>query len=66
MGEPEIRAGIGVHYGTAVLGDIGANRLEFAVIGTAVNVASRLAGFSRHPDQTVRGIAETMTIWTLD
>ena len=97
MGEPEIRAGIGVHYGTAVLGDIGASRLEFAVIGTAVNVASRLealsrphaarlvisdalrarvleetggrdgrlTGFTRHPDQTVRGIAETMTIWTL-
>lgn len=97
MGEPPIRAGIGVHYGTAVLGDIGASRLEFAVIGTAVNVASRLealsrphsarlvisdalrarvlaetgsedgrlAGFTRHPDQAVRGIAETMTIWTL-
>lgn len=47
MGEPPIRAGIGVHYGTAVLGDIGANRLEFAVIGTAVNVASRLEALSR-------------------
>ncbi|MGD9863905.1 MAG: adenylate/guanylate cyclase domain-containing protein, partial [Pseudodonghicola sp.] len=47
VGEPEIRAGIGVHYGTAVLGDIGNNRLEFAVIGTAVNVASRLEALSR-------------------
>lgn len=47
MGEAEIRAGIGVHYGAAVLGDIGANRLEFAVIGTAVNVASRLEALSR-------------------
>ena len=46
-GEPEIRAGIGVHYGTAVLGDIGANRLEFAAIGTAVNVASRLEALTR-------------------
>ena len=45
--EPEIHAGIGVHYGTAVLGDIGNNRLEFAVIGTAVNVASRLEALTR-------------------
>ncbi len=95
-GEPEIRAGIGVHFGTAVLGDIGANRLEFAVIGNAVNVASRLEaltrtlsvrlvvsdalrarvldeggphalldGLSRRTDQTVRGIEEKLTIWTL-
>lgn len=46
-GEPAICAGIGVHYGTAVLGDIGANRLEFAAIGTAVNVASRLEALTR-------------------
>lgn len=46
-GEPQIRAGIGIHYGEAVLGDIGANRLEFAVIGTAVNVASRLESLTR-------------------
>lgn len=45
--EPEIRAGIGLHYGTAVLGDIGNDRLEFAVIGTAVNVASRLEALTR-------------------
>ncbi len=46
-GEPEIHAGIGVHFGTAVLGDIGMNRLEFAVIGNAVNVASRLESLTR-------------------
>lgn len=46
-GEPEIHAGIGIHYGAAVLGDIGVNRLEFAVIGTAVNVSSRLEALSR-------------------
>lgn len=46
-GEPEICAGIGIHYGSAVLGNIGANRLEFAVIGTAVNVSSRLEALSR-------------------
>lgn len=46
-GKPAIRASFGVHYGEAVLGDIGANRLEFAVIGNTVNVASRLEGLTR-------------------
>ena len=46
-GEPEINVGIGIHYGEAVLGDIGANRLEYAVIGTAVNVAARLEVMTR-------------------
>ena len=46
-GEPEIHVGIGIHFGEAVLGDIGANRLEYAVIGTAVNVAARLEVMTR-------------------
>ncbi|WP_170774845.1 adenylate/guanylate cyclase domain-containing protein [Ruegeria lacuscaerulensis] len=46
-GEPEIHVGIGVHYGPVVLGDIGANRLEFAVIGDAVNVAAKLEALTR-------------------
>lgn len=46
-GEPVIRVGIGVHYGAVVLGDIGANRLEFAVIGDAVNVAAKLEALTR-------------------
>ncbi|WP_171177381.1 adenylate/guanylate cyclase domain-containing protein [Ruegeria sp. HKCCD8929] len=46
-GDPEIQAGIGLHYGQVVLGDIGANRLEFAVIGNAVNVAAKLEATTR-------------------
>ena len=38
---------VGLHYGEVVLGDIGLNRLEFAVIGTAVNAASRLESLTR-------------------
>ncbi len=49
-GEPPIEVGIGLHYGEVVLGDIGANRLEFAVIGDAVNVASRLEALTREHD----------------
>jgi adenylate cyclase len=45
--ELEIRANIGLHYGPVVLGDIGVNRLEFAVIGNTVNVASRLEALTR-------------------
>ncbi|MEM7023850.1 MAG: adenylate/guanylate cyclase domain-containing protein [Pseudomonadota bacterium] len=46
-GEPPIEAGFGLHYGSAVLGDIGSNRLEFAVIGNTVNVASRVEALTR-------------------
>lgn len=43
-----ITLSIGVHFGTVVLGDIGsARRLEFAVLGDAVNVASRLESLTR-------------------
>ncbi|SDC73025.1 adenylate/guanylate cyclase domain-containing protein [Ruegeria marina] len=45
--EPEIHIGIGLHFGPAVLGDIGANRLEFAVIGNTVNVAAKLEAQTR-------------------
>jgi adenylate cyclase len=45
--EPPIQLSIGLHYGQVVLGDIGLNRLEFAVIGTAVNAASRLEALTR-------------------
>ncbi|MBO9400996.1 adenylate/guanylate cyclase domain-containing protein [Shimia sp. R9_3] len=46
-GLPPLRVGFGAHYGPAVLADIGANRLEFAVVGNTVNVASRLESMTR-------------------
>lgn len=88
-GKPEIDARFGLHFGPVVLGDIGANRLEFAVLGDTVNVASRLEGmtraldvraivsdatmalagapngFERAPDQSVRGVAEPLGVWTM-
>ncbi len=46
-GEPVLDARFGLHYGAVVLGDIGANRLEYAAIGQAVNIASRLEALTR-------------------
>jgi adenylate cyclase len=46
-----IRLGVGVHYGPVVLGDIGdEHRLEFAVVGDTVNVASRAERLTRELD----------------
>jgi adenylate cyclase len=43
-----LRVSVGVHYGRATVGDVGpARRLEFAVIGDTVNVASRLEASTR-------------------
>lgn len=47
-GEPPIRLSVGIHHGVAVLGEIGsARRLELAVVGDVVNVASRLEALTR-------------------
>ena len=53
-GEAPVRIGVGVHHGPVVLGDIGgASRLEFAVLGDTVNVASRLEHATRVLDAPI-------------
>ena len=49
-GETPIRVSFGLHYGPVVLGDIGLTCLEFAVIGSTVNAASRLEALTRTLD----------------
>ena len=47
-GEIPIQIGIGLHFGPAVLGDIGSQRnMAFAVIGDTVNTTSRLQTLTR-------------------
>jgi adenylate cyclase len=48
--ETPIRVSFGLHYGPVVLGDIGLTCLEFAVIGSTVNAASRLEALTRPLD----------------
>jgi adenylate cyclase len=49
-GEASMRVSFGLHYGPVVLGDIGVTCLEFAVIGSTVNAASRLEALTRTLD----------------
>jgi PAS domain S-box-containing protein len=47
-GEPLLRIGIGAHYGSVILGEIGSlRRVEFAVVGDTVNLANRLEALTR-------------------
>lgn len=57
----DLRLAVGAHYGPVVVGNIGSKtRLEFAVLGDTVNVASRLESATR--EVGCRGLVSTALI----
>lgn len=61
--EGELEIGIGINSGTVVAGSIGgAGRLEFSVIGDAVNVAARIEAATRDTGDTILISEETKNL----
>ena len=59
-GEPELRMGIGLNTGLAVLGDIGSDsRREYTAIGDAVNLACRIEGLTKEHGRPILASEET-------
>jgi len=53
-GKPTFECGVALHFGDVLYGNVGSvNRLDFTVIGPAVNLAARIEGLTRQIDENV-------------
>ena len=67
-GAPKMRVRLGIHSGEALVGSVGSSeRIEYAVIGDAVNCASRLESLEKHRHkQYLRVLLSSRTLELLE
>jgi adenylate cyclase len=61
--KPQLKTRIGVHYGQAVVGNIGSlQRMNYTIIGDSVNIAARLEGINKNYNTNIMVSQEVQTI----